>query len=53
LTFTANSGFRYRHLRDAVALDGARVVAVGTISNPPPASLPFHLRVVKYLLAQP
>jgi hypothetical protein len=53
LTFTANSGFRYRHLRDAVALDGARVVAVGTTSNPAPASLVFHLRTVKYLLARP
>jgi hypothetical protein len=53
LTFTANSGFRYRYLRDAVALDGARVVAVGMSSNPPPASLAFHLRAVKYLRAQP
>jgi hypothetical protein len=52
LTFTANSGFRYRHLRDAVALDGTRVVAVGTTSNPTPASLAFHLRAVKYLLAR-
>ena len=53
LRFTVNSGFRYRHLRDAVALHGARVVAVGTTSNPPPASLGFHVRAVKYLLAQP
>jgi hypothetical protein len=53
LRFTVNSGFRYRHLRDAVALHGARVVAVGTSSNPPPASLGFHVRAVKYLLAQP
>jgi hypothetical protein len=50
LRFIANSGFGYPHLRDAVALDGARVVGVGTSSNPPPASLGFHLRAVKYLL---
>jgi hypothetical protein len=50
LRFIANSGFGYRYLRDAVALDGARVVGVGTSSNLPPASLGFHLRAVKYLL---
>jgi hypothetical protein len=44
---------RYPYLRDTVALDGARVVAVETSSNPPPASLAFHLRAVKYLLVQP